>query len=47
MVLVNDGDDTEAVVVDGSGDEVRREESRGYRLARTPTGRSSPGWTGT
>ena len=38
VVLVNDGDDTEVVVVDGSGDEVRRETAHGYRLARTADG---------
>ena len=43
VVLVNDGDDTEVVVVDGSGAEVRREKSRGYRMARTPTDRPSHG----
>jgi hypothetical protein len=38
VVLVDDGNDSAAVVVDGAGQEVRREESRGYRLARTPDG---------
>ena len=43
VVLVNDGDETAAVVVDGSGREVRREAARGYRLARTPD-RSVVAW---
>lgn len=43
VVLVGDGDDTAAVIVDGSGQEVRREESHGYRLARTPD-RSVVAW---
>jgi hypothetical protein len=39
VLLVNDGDDdTAVVVVDGSGEEVRREKSHGYRLARTADG---------
>jgi hypothetical protein len=38
VVLVDDGNESAAVVVDGAGREVRREESRGYRLARTPDG---------
>lgn len=33
VVLADDGDGTAAVVVDGSGQEIRREESGGYRLA--------------
>ena len=38
VVLVDDGEETAAVVVDGSGEEVSREESRGYRLATTTDG---------
>jgi hypothetical protein len=38
VLLVDDGNESAAAVVDGAGQEVRREGSRGYRLARTPDG---------